>query len=187
MTVVVATPPIDEPITLAQAKAHLRVDHEADDALIVRLITAARRHVEKLCDRALMPQTWRLTLPAWPSDDQPVRLPGGLVRSITSVQYLDPDGDLTTYTDYDSDLDSQPALIGPLSSWPATAARMNAARITYAVGYATAADVPADIIAAMLLIIGDLYANRESIVTGTIVANTMAVDALLWNYRRVEP
>lgn len=60
-------PPIVEPITLAQAKAHLRVDTPNDDALITELISASREFAEGICRRAFCTQGWKLVLDSWPS------------------------------------------------------------------------------------------------------------------------
>jgi len=60
------TPPALEPIGLADAKTHLRVDVEDDDALICALISAARDYVERFCRRALLTQTWLLALDHFP-------------------------------------------------------------------------------------------------------------------------
>ena len=74
----VVTAATDEPVSLAEAKAHLRVTHSADDALIERLITAAREWVEAetgvalaIADYVWSPERvgtigWRPALPLWP-------------------------------------------------------------------------------------------------------------------------
>ncbi len=64
MKYVLETPPQSEPITLADTKQHLRIDHDDDDELITALISAARQHAETFTDRAFMPQTWYLYLDA---------------------------------------------------------------------------------------------------------------------------
>ncbi|GGA54196.1 head-tail connector protein [Pelagibacterium lentulum] len=58
--------PVDEPISLAQAKAHLRIEDDAEDGLIESLIAAARTHLEAITGSALLRQTWRVVLDAWP-------------------------------------------------------------------------------------------------------------------------
>jgi Phage gp6-like head-tail connector protein len=60
------TPPAIEPITLAEAKAHARVDSSDDDVYLTALITAAREMIERMTGRALISQTGRLTLDDWP-------------------------------------------------------------------------------------------------------------------------
>jgi uncharacterized phiE125 gp8 family phage protein len=60
MTSYLLAGPAGEPLTLAETKAYLRLDDEAEDALVTTLITAARLHVEGVTGRALMAQSWRL-------------------------------------------------------------------------------------------------------------------------------
>ena len=48
------TPPAVEPVTVAEAKAHLRVDISDDDTYIGTLITAAREWCEEYLDRSAL-------------------------------------------------------------------------------------------------------------------------------------
>ena len=66
MTAALITPPALEPVSLAEAKAHLRIDGDDDDALVTAAIVAARVHVEAATRRALIEQGWRVYLDAWP-------------------------------------------------------------------------------------------------------------------------
>lgn len=185
MSFVVVTPPDTEPLTLAQAKAHLEVTHNGDDTLITLLIGMARQWVETICERAIMPQTWRLNMDGFP---YLVELPGGLVRQVDSLSYTSFAGESETLdvAGLQKDLDRQPARLMPAlgSSWPQTAAVLNAVRVTYQVGYANAAAVPKDLLAGIYLVIGDLYANREAQQDMQLYEN-VTVDRLLWPYRRV--
>ena len=65
------TAPASEPVSLAEAKAHLRIEAADDDSLIGALITAARQSAEAHMRRALMSQTWRLSLDRFPAAPQP--------------------------------------------------------------------------------------------------------------------
>ena len=85
MTFVLIDPPLAEPVSLAQAKAHLRVGHGDEDALISSLIIAARRLVEARTGLALMPQGWKLLLDDWPEDGV-VKLPLAPVISVDEVK-----------------------------------------------------------------------------------------------------
>ena len=67
MQLICTSQPSTEPITLAQAKAHLRQDGTDDDALITNLIIAARTHAETVCRRAFVTQTWKLVLDLFPT------------------------------------------------------------------------------------------------------------------------
>lgn len=93
---VVTTPPAAEPITLAEARLQLKADDSVttDDTLISALIQAAREHVEKVCERALMPQTWRVSFDTFPAGA--IEVPGGKVRTAT-LRYLDAERYSGTY------------------------------------------------------------------------------------------
>ncbi|HND40602.1 MAG TPA: head-tail connector protein, partial [Accumulibacter sp.] len=121
--------PASEPISLSEAKAHLRVDISDDDALITALITAARQFAETECTRALITQQWQLVLDAFPGPSLlgvpygvPYSIPGHAilldrppVQSVESIQYQDMAGDWQTMpsTDYVAELQSAPARITP--------------------------------------------------------------------------
>jgi uncharacterized phiE125 gp8 family phage protein len=67
MALILVTPPAEEPVSLAEAKSHLRVDFADDDALIAGIIVAARQRAETVCRRALVSQQWRLVVDRFPS------------------------------------------------------------------------------------------------------------------------
>lgn len=188
MTITVITAPADEPLTVAEAKAHLRVDSAADDALIQRLIGAARRKVEAEVGRALITQTLELTLDTWPGGGAPVVIPQPPVSSVTSVKYVDPAGVLQTWSSaqYQVNLARAPAHLRPAYGycWPTIRCQMAAIQVRYVAGYgAASADVPEDIRAAMLMIIGHLYEHREDVADFQVYSVPKAADWLLANYR----
>lgn len=184
----VATPPESEPITLSEAKLHLRLEHADEDDLIKGLITSARQHVEQICEMALMDQAWELSLDAF---DRVLWLPGGNVRQVNSIAYVDIDGQqqIVPETDYLIDSFSRPARVAPIPPkvWPQAASRINAVLINYQVGFEASKDIPQPLKQAMLLLISELYENREASVIGTIYTPTPNVSALLWPYRMVLP
>jgi uncharacterized phiE125 gp8 family phage protein len=196
MSLKLITAPASEPITLADAKLHLRVDIgvTADDTLITALIVAARQGAEHITGRALMPQTWELALDSFDEQNSAtsahayrITLPKPPFVSITSVKYLDTAGMLQTMAaaDYLLDTHDEPARIMPAygTCWPATRDQANAVLIRYQAGYADAAAVPQQIKNWMLLRIGMLHANRESVVAGISIAEVPQVDRLLDAYR----
>jgi hypothetical protein len=63
------TPPAAEPVTLAEAKAHIRLEHALDDAYVSTLISAARQYIEQVCWRGLVTQTWELVLGGFAGED----------------------------------------------------------------------------------------------------------------------
>ena len=173
MALKLITPPVAYPVTLAEAKAHLRVDHNDEDALITTFLAASTDFCEAFLGRALMPQTWELVLDQFPTNE--IKLPKPPLIEVLSVQYDDGAGDLQSYTSYSMDNVSEPGWIVPDGSWPGTFDGINAVRIRYRAGYfvsdsPTDTKVPDDLKAAVLLYMGSLYANRETIITGTIAA-----------------
>lgn len=174
------TAPAVEPVTLTEAKLHLRVDHTDDDLLIAGLITAAREYCETWTARAFVQQTWELVIDEFPSEpDSGIVLPKPPLQSVTSVVYDDTGGiEQTVGTiDYEVDTASEPGWVVPsLSGWPSTFEGINAVRIRFVAGYAPgtnspidyAANVPASIKAAIKLHLGQLYENREDMIVGTV-------------------
>lgn len=182
------TPPTTEPVSLAEAKAHLRVDGADEDALIDGLITAARQHAEVFTRRAFITQTWELVLDGWPNKES-IEIPLPPLRSIVSVTYTDMDGVNTLWdaANYIVDTDSEPGrlVLDYEKTWPAvTLQPAGGIRIRFEAGYGGSADVPQAIKQAMLLHIGFLYEQREAVTVGNIVNRLpLAYDALLWPYR----
>lgn len=166
--------PAEEPITLAEARAHLRITSTAEDSLISRLIKVARGRAEAATRRQLVTATWVMTRDDFPSGDQPLKLYRPPVASVTKVEYYDESNALVTWgaTKYQTDLVAEPARILPVSgeSWPTTYDRMNAVQVTYVAGYGAAAAVPDEIKQAILVLLAELFERREESVVGTIVS-----------------
>lgn len=185
MSLKLITPPALEPVTLAEAKLHLRVSGTAEDTLITALIVAARQHAEHITERAFITQTWELALDAFPAAE--IRLPRPALLTIVSVKYDDAAAVEQTISGsgYTLDTHAQPGWLLPAynTTWPTTLAAANAVRIRYTAGYGpAAADVPAGIKAWMLLRIGALYRNREELADGRQAVPSF-VDRLLDPYR----
>jgi uncharacterized phiE125 gp8 family phage protein len=199
MTFRVVTPPTTEQITLAEARLHLRVTDDGDsppthpdDTLIQALITAARDYCEQNLARSLAPQTCEVILDAFP--DNEIQLPAPPITSIVSVTYVDTSEVWQTLspTLYVFDGYQEPGWVLPLegTEWPATAAVVNAVKVRYTSGYTLPTDIPnehplpSSLRAAMLLLIGNWYENREAVVIGTIQSElSFAVAALLRPYQ----
>lgn len=180
----VKTAPAAEPLTLTEAKLHLRVDDSDDDDLIEGLIQAAREWVENHTRRSLVRRTLELRLDCFPAE---IRLPRQPVASVTSVTYTDQDGNAATASAaiYQVDTYGTPPRIVLVSgaTWPTPkVGAINAVTVEYIAGYAPgetsptdhAANVPQAIKAAAKLLIGYWYENREA--AGQV---PMAVKALL--------
>lgn len=181
--VVVTSAPAVEPVTLAEAKAHLRVEDEQDNAYIELLIKSAREHCETVTRRAFITQTLRLDLDRFPEE---IRLPRPPLSSVSSVSYVDVDGATQTFTDYTVD-DYDPARLVPAYgySWPSTRDVNKAVSVTYVAGYGAAgSSVPAPIRQAMLILIAHAFEYREPVIVGQTIAEVpMSVDMLLNPYR----
>lgn len=180
MALTLITEPEVEPLTLEETKAHLRVLHTDEDNLIAIYIRAAREYVDGpngFLGRALITQTWRLTIDEFPLEEIKIPLPP--LQSVVDVKYDDTAGveQAVATTDYYVDAASEPGWIVPVGSWPTPLDAINAVRVTFKAGYSATTDSPPDLAgnvpfnikAAMLLIIGNLYENREDNVVGTIV------------------
>ena len=179
------TPPAQEPVMLDEAKAHLRVDDDTEDAYIASLIVAAREWCENYQRRAYITQTRELRLDGFPRRPF-IRLPRPPLQQVTAIKYVTADGTETTLdaSQYVVDTASQPGrvLLAPGASWPAVDLQPGGAvRITYTCGYGDTPDkVPAAIRRAILLLVGHLYENREAVVVGSASKELpFAVTALL--------
>lgn len=179
------TGPSSEPVTLAEAKEHLRVDIDDDDALITGLITAAREYVESVSGWTLFTTTWRMILDDWPS--QPfIVLPRPPLQSVTSVVYVDSQDNTNTWptTEYVVETDRTPGRIHLVygKSWPtATLRPASPITITFTAGWPSVSQIPQRYKQAVLLLLGHWYENREAVVVSGAVPKqlSLAVDSLL--------
>lgn len=177
------TPPTEEPVTLAEIKDHLRVSGTAEDSLLTLYAQMAREAVEEECWRALMAQTWDLYLDAWPADGV-IWLPRPPLQSVTHIKYTDEDGVQATFaaTEYGVDTATEPGrvVLGPDADWPSvTLTNVNAIVVRFVAGYADASAVPAMAKAAILLQLGEIYANREAVIVGSRPELTPVVQRVL--------
>lgn len=175
------TAPTTFPVTTAEAKAHCRVEDSSEDGLIEALIAAATDYVEQWTGKALVTQTWRLTLDAF---SESIMLPKNPVLSVASITYFDVDGDIQTVSpsDYTVDNASNPAwlVINSDASWPATASGVNMVRVEFIAGYTT---IPASIKHAILLLVGQWFDYRASVSEKSMAEMPFAVESLLRPYR----
>lgn len=178
------TPPAVEPLTLAAAKAHLNGPPDEDDALVSTLIKVARQAVEQHTGRALINQTWRLTLDNF-SDE--MELKAG-ASSVDQIQYQATDN--ATQTLATSVYELRPGFIPVIGrkygqAWPSVLSHPGSVTVEFVAGYGAAADdVPEPIKHAMKMIISQLYEHREEVVLGSSVSQIpMASEYLLAPYR----
>lgn len=183
------TPPAAEPITLAEAKAHLRVVDSDDDAYIAALITAATGNAEAWLGRALVDQTWDYTLDEFPDDDGGIiEIPKPPLISVATVAYSDTSGAETVIapSDYSVDAITQPGRLKPVADWPDAAG----VRVRFRAGYLDTnsppnAAVPFDIRAGMMFIIANMYEHRENVVVGLVATQLPWGIENLWRPHRV--
>lgn len=184
--------PAAEPLTLAQALAHLReeADGGANDAYIATLISVARQACEDRTERTLISTPWLLQMDAFPPAGGALALRQAPVLAVQSLQYLDDTGALQTLdpADYVLDTASEPARLVPApgTTWPATQTdAINAVRVAYTAGYGTTADaVPLPLRQWVLLAVGSLYNTREADAERPQVRHAF-VDHLLDPYRQL--
>lgn len=169
-----------------------------EDDLLTSLIQAAREHVENITRRALLTQTWYAYLDEFPADLDFIRLPYGNLASVTSVKYKDSAGTETTMTvntEYLVETNGEQCgrIVLPYGvSWPsATLWPSNPITIEFVCGWTAAASIKASIIAALKLILADLWENREGAVlksgvqtyqTNPAVKSLLASAVLPWEF-----
>jgi uncharacterized phiE125 gp8 family phage protein len=168
MALILTTPPTAEPVSLVEAKAHLRLTHTDDDIYVASLITTARRMIESRLSLALMAQSWAMFADGWP-DDGVIALPLHPVASIESISVF---GDDDTPASIDPshfylDTASRPARLvlrhGRFFNPPGRKA--NGIRISFEAGYV---DVPAELKQALLITIADWYGKRGDETAGPL-------------------
>lgn len=184
--------PAVEPVTLAETKLHLRVDTDAEDALIEGLIRTAREYAEAFLGRALITQTRQYNLDRWPARNE-IWLPRVPVQTIEHVRYHDIDGGMHQLTGYE--YDDRRIVLDAGNSWPRTRLRaLNPIEIEYVAGYPPepapdpadppdqAGNVPEHIKTAIKLAVGIWYENREGVLPAGHVGKElpMGVQSLLW-------
>lgn len=182
----VVSAPATRPIMLEEAKGHLRVDFNDEDALIDALISVATEWAETETNRALITQTLELTLEGFPWEIELSKPP---LQSITSISYIDSQGVSQTLDASTYQMDSTGVFgrVKPVhgETWPSVqVGTYNAVTVRYVAGYGAKGDVPEPIIQGMLLAIGEMYERREDAVVGTIINQvSFNARALLLPYR----
>jgi len=167
--------PAQEPVTLADAKNHLRIDADItqDDALIQMLITAARIYGETLTGRSFITQQWRMVLDAFPggwggNPGNVIELDRGTVQSVDAITYLSTGGTWLAMAPATiaTDLASMPGRVSPIfgAIWPIPMPQIGSVRVDYTAGYGlNPTDVPAGIRQWMLVRLTTLYEHREEV------------------------
>jgi uncharacterized phiE125 gp8 family phage protein len=168
----------DRPVTVSEAKEHLRiVDFTDDDTYIGALVDAATTWCEDYCDRTFADKTYTVAFDDFPAlrtelPRPPVRLNATAASATVTISYVDQSGNTQTLTwsqsgtqQFRLDRDHVPALIYPLylQDWPAVRLDDKSVQITYLAGYGGSASVPAPAKHAIKLLVGHWYASREAV------------------------
>ena len=183
----------DRPVSVSEAKEHLRiVDFTGDDDYIGGLIDAATTWCEDFCDRTFADKTYTVAFDDFPAlrtelPRPPVRLNATAASATVTISYVDTGGATQTLTwaqsgtqQFRLDRDHVPALVYPLylEVWPSVRLDDKSVQITYLAGYGGAANVPTPAKHAIKMLVGHWYLNREAV--GNAGQNVpMGVAALL--------
>ena len=164
------TAPAAVPITIAEAKRHMRVEHSDDDVVIGDLINVAMAYIDAtgMLGKGIITQTWSECFGPHISS---VRLSLGPVQSVAAIQYYDVNNALQTdtLTNYYVIGTKGYVTIYPKSgnTWPVVFNREDAIKINYVIGYGdTAASVPDTVRHAIKMLVAHYYENRESELVG---------------------
>jgi uncharacterized phiE125 gp8 family phage protein len=199
MKVRLVTGPTIEPVTLAEMKTHLRVDHTDDDTYITSLQAMARREIERLYGLSMISQTWEIVLDTWPSVDYPrewrqtlnsppsslqaIWITNPPLLSVTSITYTDPQGVSQVFpSNQYRALLGIPGRIVPVygAYWPAVRSELESIVVRYVSGYsADTSLVPETLKHAIKLMVGTAYDQGAEAITGTIVGRIGIVDRLI--------
>lgn len=174
MELVLLQAPAESAISVEEAQLQVRSTDPADVPLLKQQIGGATTHVEAMTGRRFVSQKWKQLLDCFPTDcdRQAIRVAYPELISVESVKYLDAGGTLQTLvanTDYVV-LQGRPGRIVAAygKAWPTTRSFPQAVRIEFTCGYGAASAVPDGLKNAIKLVVGTLYAHRETVVTGTI-------------------
>lgn len=166
------TAPATYPVTLEQVKMHLKLpsSYVAEDERLNFFIKAATAAAESYTGRQLCTANYTLYLDSFKPVIYVDKCP---VTTISAIKYVDQNGSEQTVdaANYVADTVSEPARIVPREnkSWPSTASQPNAVIVELTAGYSDVSQIPQTIVWGILLMIGDLWQNRENVVIGRMV------------------
>lgn len=178
------TPPPFQPITVEDAKSHLRLDGTDEDGLIRGYVEAATEYVENATDRQLITASYAYSFEAVPCDGR-VPLPKSPLVSVESVTYIDTNGDEQTLptSDYRVVTTRTPGHVHVVNLPSSLYDREDAITINYTCGYGNPEDVPSLLVMAIKQLVGTWFNNRESTSERQLYEVPAGVDRILDNYR----
>ncbi|MCE1235088.1 MAG: head-tail connector protein [Hyphomicrobiales bacterium] len=186
MTVLLITPPAVEPVSLDEAKAHLRLTGSDDDDYLSALIVAARLQVETAIRRVLIDQTWRIYRDDWPADGL-VDLPLAPIRSVAEITVYDADGapKILSSAAWQLDAASSPARLKLLGAGPSPGRPLNGVEIDVVAGYGpSGVSVPQPLRLAIMMLVARWFENREGAAYGVVPSSVAdAFEALIAPFR----
>ncbi len=170
MALVMTSGPAAEPVTVAEAKAHLRIDHNTEDVLIGSLILTSRLHIEAALGIALIAQGWRLLLDRWPRGAK-VQVPLSPMIGVSEIRVRDADGTPVVVPTEFYAVDAAsvgPRIVRLAANWPEPGRVTHGIEIDFTAGFgAAASDVPAPLRQAVLLLVAHWYEHRDPIEIGS--------------------
>jgi uncharacterized phiE125 gp8 family phage protein len=184
MSSILLTAPAVEPVSLAAAKAFLRVEHNDDDDVIEALASASRIHVETQTRRALITQAWRLSIDAWPEAGRVLVVPGPL-QELTAARVYDFNNTAhaVDVQNFVPDVGASALAFAPWAM-PAPGRIAAGIELDVTVGYGDAAtDVPEPLRQAIRLLTAHWYENRGLAALGTVTVLPTTVAALIAPHR----
>lgn len=183
----VQTQPVVEPVSVADAKAHCRIDTNTDDTYVASLISAAREYVESYMDESLVDQQLVMRLDAFPAAIELPRPPMSQTASRTAVTIVytanDAGSTATLATNqYRVDRDSTPGTLRPLygGSWPSHLLDYGSVTVTWWAGRGEdGGKVSQRVKAAILMLVGQWYERRMAADAASMSEMPFGVKALL--------
>lgn len=191
---VLVTPPEGFPITLAEAKAHLKVNWDDEDGVITAFIMAAVSYLDGwsgILGRCLVEQTWRIDYSQF---CQELPLPLAPVTSIAGITWRNSEGQISTIDDDEYLLEVDSAgnsfvRFRNAYAFPSGLYERDAISVTFVAGYPADEDdistVPGALKVAILLLVAEWFNNRETSVPGSVAELPFAVNALISPFRRM--
>lgn len=189
MALVLTSGPLQEPLALADVKAHLRIDDSAEDILLSSLLLTSRLHIESILAIALITQSWMMVLDRWPSGDT-VTIPMSPLQQVSEVRVRDASGTpaIISTASYTVETASRPARLvwkNIVSLEPGL--RAGGIEINFTAGFgATGDSVPAPLKHAILLLTAHWYEHRDPVEIGSSAAKIPdAVTDLIQPFRKI--
>ena len=185
MKIVQQTSPAGLPVSLAMAKLHLKIEDGVtdDDELIANLIKAVTSYVEQYTNRYLLTRTFTAFLDSVPTDGV-IEIHRYPVTAISSVKYINTSDVLTTMSasDYTTDIQDCPARVSIISTPSVSSTAFNAIQVNFTAGHTDAMAQEKGVIQAMLVMIADLYEQRQSMVNNYMDIGSISRNILLDMY-----